>query len=378
MNLALPFALAVRRRRLLQWAAATLVTTNGSDGGAAKGTDTGTDLVFPRDFGAHPESRVEWWYATGWLVPENSAAEAPPSHGFQVTFFRSRTGVDAAHPSRFAARELVFAHAAVTDLAGQRLRHDQRIARSGFEIAMAATGDTAVKLRDWTLARDGDSASSRYRTRVHSDASGFGFDFVMSTTQPLLLQGVAGLSRKGPQPAQSSRYYSQPQLAVAGLLNLDGRASRVRGRAWLDHEWSDSLLDAQAVGWDWIGINLADGAALTAFRLRRADGSTLYAGGSHREAGGALRNFEPSEVSFTPGRTWISAATAAVYPVQWQVATPAGRFTVRALLDNQELDSRQSTGAVYWEGLSELLDERGARVGLGYLEMTGYAAPLKL
>ena len=64
--------------------------------------------------------------------------------------------------------------------------------------------------------------------------------------------------------------------------------------------------------------------------------------------------------------------------MQWQVATPAGRFTVRALLDNQELDSRQSTGAVYWEGLSELLDERGARVGLGYLEMTGYAAPLKL
>ena len=378
MNLALPFALAVRRRRLLQWAAATLVTTNGSDGGAAKGTDTGTDLAFPRDFGAHPESRVEWWYATGWLVPENSAAEAPPSHGFQVTFFRSRTGVDAAQPSRFAARELVFAHAAVTDLAGQRLRHDQRIARSGFEIAMAATGDTAVKLRDWSMLREGDAASSRYRTRVASEASGFGFDFALQTTQPLLLQGVAGLSRKGPQPAQSSRYYSQPQLAVTGQLSLDGRASRVRGRAWLDHEWSDSLLDAQAVGWNWIGINLASGAALTAFRLRRADGSTLYAGGSHREAGGALRNFEPSEVSFTPGRTWTSAATAATYPVQWQVATPAGRFTVRALLDNQELDSRQSTGAVYWEGLSELLDQRGARVGLGYLEMTGYAGRLRI
>ena len=46
------------------------------------------------------------------------------------------------------------------------------------------------------------------------------------------------------------------------------------------------------------------------------------------------------------------------------------------MLSPQELDSRGSTGAIYWEGLSELLDERGQRVGLGYLEMTGYAARL--
>ena len=28
-----------------------------------------------------------------------------------------------------------------------------------------------------------------------------------------------------------------------------------------------------AVGWDWIGMNLDDGSALTAFRLRREDGT---------------------------------------------------------------------------------------------------------
>ena len=50
---------------------------------------------------------------------------------------------------------------------------------------------------------------------------------------------------------------------------------------------------------------------------------------------------------------------------------------VRALLHDQELDSRASTGAIYWEGLSELLDAGGRRVGLGYLEMTGYAARLR-
>ena len=64
--------------------------------------------------------------------------------------------------------------------------------------------------------------------------------------------------------------------------------------------------------------------------------------------------------------------------MQWRIATPVGTFSVSALLDNQELDSRGSTGAIYWEGLSALLDERGMRVGSGYLEMTGYASALRL
>jgi predicted secreted hydrolase len=83
-------------------------------------------------------------------------------------------------------------------------------------------------------------------------------------------------------------------------------------------------------------------------------------------------------VMFTPGRVWRSAASNASYPVEWRVDTPAGRFELRGLMDAQELDSRASTGAVYWEGLSELLGPGGQRVGLGYLEMTGYAGALRL
>ena len=112
--------------------------------------------------------------------------------------------------------------------------------------------------------------------------------------------------------------------------------------------------------------------------LRRRDCSALWVGGSYRPAAGAVQAFGPNAVRFKPGRRWQSPATAASYPVQWQVDTPAGTFGVRALADAQELDSRASTGTVYWEGLSELLDAQGRRVGLGYLEMTGYAAPLRM
>jgi predicted secreted hydrolase len=63
-------------------------------------------------------------------------------------------------------------------------------------------------------------------------------------------------------------------------------------------------------------------------------------------------------------RRWKSALSQASYPVEWIVRTPADFYTVKALVDNQELDSRNSTGSIYWEGLSELIDSNGKRVGI--------------
>ncbi len=328
-------------------------------------------LVFPRDHGAHPQLRTEWWYITGHARAPRPAGDR--LFGFQVTFFRTR--VDAAHSiqSAFAARQLVFAHAAVTDVQGQRLWHDQRIARAGMGIAEAAAEDTRLKLRDWSLVRE---AQGRYRARLPVGEFSLELDF--TPTQPLLLQGQQGLSRKGPQPQQASYYYSQPQLQASGRLTLQGQSFEVAGRAWLDHEWSEELLHPDAVGWDWIGMNLEDGSALTAFRLRRADGSALWDGGSWRAVGGEVQAFDAGRTVFTPVRYWVSPLSGTRYPVQWEVMCPAGRYTVRALIDAQELDSRTSTGAIYWEGLSELVDARGQIVGRGYLEMTGYAQRLRM
>ena len=352
-----------------------LLATRGSAAAFAAGPPaTDGALAFPRDFGAHPAASIEWWYVTGALQA------AARTWGFQITFFRAATGIAGADASAFRATQLVFAHAAVTDLENARLLHDQRIARSGFGIASASSDDTLLALRDWRLERSGGAGASRYRASASSESADFRFELELAATQGLLLQGVAGRSQKGPNPAQASRYYSEPQLAVRGTLGI-GRTPpvAVTGRAWLDHEWSDSLLDASAVGWDWIGMNLDDGAALTAFRLRRADGSTLWAGGSHRPGGAdAVRNFAASELAFEPGRIWASPASKAVYPVEWTITTPLGRFAVKALQDDQELDSRASTGSIYWEGLSQLFDANGRKLGRGYLEMTGYAGRLRI
>jgi len=332
----------------------------------------GRVLRFPRDHGAHLGTRIEWWYATGWL-----GTERQPLGGFQITFFRTRTGLAEGHSSRFAARHLLFAHAALTvlgDAQGQgRHLHAARVQRWTGDpeapLAAAALDTARVHIGDWRLALEG----THWRAQVAAPA--FSLQLTLSRSQPLLLQGEAGFSRKGPDEAQASHYVTEPQLAV----RASGRGVPApTGRAWMDHEWSHALLHPQAVGWDWIGINLFDGGAFTAFRLRRADGSALWAGGSLRPAGQAVRSFGPHEVRFAELRRWQSPATGVRWPVAWQVDSPAGRLSVQALADAQELDSRSSTGTLYWEGLAEVLDERGRRVGLGYLELTGYGQALRL
>jgi predicted secreted hydrolase len=326
----------------------------------------GRALEFPRDHGAHPHYRTEWWYVTGWLRDG-----AGRDLGFQVTFFRNRPRIAEDSASAFAPRQLLFAHAAVADPARGRLLHDQRAARAGFGVAEADEGVTDVRIDDWSIALSGNA----YRTRT--PAQGFALDLAFAPTQGVLLQGESGFSRKGPAPAQASYYYSRPHLAVSGTLEREGRREPVAGTAWLDHEWSSEYLAAEASGWDWMGINLADGGALMAFRIRAKAGGAFWAGGALRAADGRLRILAPDEVAFTPLREWHSPRSDTTYPVAMRVRAGALELELEPLMDDQELDSRPSTGTIYWEGAVRAL-QGGRLAGRGYLELTGYWKPLKL
>ena len=324
-------------------------------------------LSFPRDFGAHPTFRTEWWYVTGWLeTPEKKPL------GFQITFFRAATGLDEANPSRFAPKQLIIAHAALSDPAIGKLLHDQKSARDGFGLAYTKVGNTDVKLGDWTMLRDGNG---RYQTRV--DARDFALRLSLTPSQPPMKQGENGFSRKGPLPEQASYYYSEPHLEVAGTIVHDGKPVAVSGSAWLDHEWSTAYLDPDADGWDWVGVNLDDGSALMAFQIRGKDGRRIWAYAGLRDASGNMTLFAPEEVNFEPQRTWRSPRTGATYPVAMRIRTGPTEWLLTPLQDDQELDSRESVGAVYWEG-AVTVNRDGTPAGRGYFEMTGYVKPLKL
>ncbi|HZE61587.1 MAG TPA: lipocalin-like domain-containing protein [Burkholderiales bacterium] len=296
-------------------------------------------LVFPRDHGAHPEFRSEWWYVTGWL-------DGPL--GFQITFFRARPEEQSDNRSSFNPRQVLFAHAAVSDPKRGHLLHDQIAARAGLSLAEAETQRTGVWIDDWSLFLEGN----RYHARV--TARDFDFDLKLLAADKPVLQGESGFSRKGKRPEEASYYYSRPQLAVFGRAN----GKQVTGTAWLDHEWSSAYLAPEAAGWDWCGINFLNGQSLMAFQMRAKSGGIHYA---------------PPGASMKPLRWWKSPRTGVSYPVSMQV----NDLRLEPLMDDQELDARASVGTIYWEGAVRAFRNK-EEVGRGYLELTGYWKPMKL
>ena len=358
-----------RRRDLLAWPLLAAPASAWPAGAvpSAQRADFASDrpgvpLAFPRDHGAHPDFRTEWWYLTGWL--EADARE----FGIQLTFFRSRTTHAPGNPSRFAPHQLLLAHLALADPALGRLRHAQRAVRVGFRDAEVSTQDTSLRLGDWQLARQADD---RYRLRA--GGADFAIDLVARPATTPVAQGEAGFSRKGPRETQASYYYSRPQLAIGGEIRLEARRHAVSGGvAWLDHEWSSEVLDPRAAGWDWVGLNLDDGRSLMAFRIRTRDGAELW---SHARWSDAS---QPAPAPrFEPRRHWRSPRSAGRYPVEMSLTVGEQTFTLVPMFDDQEIDARASTGGHYWEGAVRVVSQ-GRSVGRGYLELTGYAAPLSL
>jgi predicted secreted hydrolase len=325
----------------------------------------GRAFSFPADHGAHPDYRTEWWYVTGWLEVDGRPL------GFQVTFFRSRVSGQDANPSRFAPQQILIAHAALSDPARGRLLHDQRVSRAGFGLAEAAVGEAKVTLDGWRFEQRGDTF------RVEIAAREFRLDLAFQPTQPPLLQGQDGYSRKGPKSDSASYYYTLPHLRVSGTVTRDRIARPVTGEAWLDREWSSQYMEPEAEGWDWTGINLDDGAALMAFRMRRKGGGTLWAGGTIRSANGQVTVLGPDDVAFETRREWRSPRSGTSYPVAMMLRAGRRVFELAPMMDDQENDTRRSTGTIYWEGAVRAT-EADREVGRGYLELTGYWSPMRL
>jgi predicted secreted hydrolase len=346
-------------------ASALAQTSTHPDGPVYAQVVPGKPLAFPADYGAHPDFRTEWWYVTGWLTTPDGP------RGFQITFFRSRPDVEQDNPSAFSPKQILFAHVALSDPKVGKLLQGQRIARQGFGLAKAATGDTIVDLGDWHLVRGADG---RYSAKAGT--SEFGLNLQLQPTQPALIQGDSGYSKKGPDAGDASYYYSVPHLSVSGSLRQNGHTVDVTGDAWLDHEWSSNFLAARSAGWDWTGLNLDDGSALTVFQVRDVSGRPTWAGGSFRTASGMLVVLQRDDISFATRRNWLSPRTGIRYPVVQTLTVKlplaSRQFTLTPLFDDQELDSRGTGGPVYWEGAVK------TEGGKGYLELVGYSTGVKL
>lgn len=324
-------------------------------------------LVFPRDYGAHPEYRTEWWYLTGWLGQGQSAV------GFQLTFFRSRTQHAPENPSRLAPSQLLFAHAAIAIGQENFFMHANRAGRLNGTSLQAGTSDTDLRFENWYLRRIQGNNFEAYEGRF-SDKD-FSLSFEASTDQPVILRGRDGFSQKGPRTEQASHYYSRAPLRVNGNIQWGKQKKALQGQAWLDHEWSSQLLMPGAVGWDWVGINLLDGGTLMAFRIRNNKAESIYAHVDARDREGRpSRDWE--SLRWQAGGSWRSKSLID-YPMPMDLVIGTELYRLVPLMMAQEVDARASTGGFYWEGAVSLMKGE-ILLGRGFLELTGYGAPLRL
>ena len=318
---------------------------------------------FKRDHASHPDYKVEWWYYTG-----NLTARDGRRFGYQLTFFRVGVDFQPVNPSKWAVRDLYTAHFAVSDLGGRKFRHAEKMNRAGVGWAGAETASYRVWNEDWEARHD---QQGRHLLRAEDD--GMAIELALSPGKPPVLHGQDGVSQKGSQPGNASHYYSLTRMPTEGTIVLDGQRIEVTGNSWMDHEFGTSFLEAGQRGWDWLSIQLDDGTDLMLYQFRRDDGKRdTHSNGTIVAPNGQSTRLTFDQFELTPLEYWTSPASGARYPIAWKIEIPGKGITLtaRAAIENQELQTNESTRVTYWEGSIEI---EGTRRGRGYLEMTGYA-----
>lgn len=326
---------------------------------------------FPRDHGNHPDFKTEWWYFTG-----NLTSDSGRRFGYQLTFFRQGVippGEAAGVRSSLVARNIAFAHFAVSDLGGGDFHFAQRITRGAFGEAGWDQGSLLAWIGDWSCERTDEHA---FRLKASDET--FGVDLELSSRKPPVFHGDRGASQKAEGAGRASHYYSLTRLHTDGRIRLGDTSYAVTGLSWFDHEWATNQLTEEQVGWDWFSIQFTDGTELMLFQIRTRDGGRdPYSGGTWVGADGQTLPIKNEDFRLLPMETWKSPSTGAEYPVRWKIEIPSRGLTldIRAAKMAQELDLPP---VVYWEGAVEAEGTLGSEPlsGRGYLEMTGYGSPI--
>ena len=326
------------------------------------------EFVFPADHGPHPAYRTEWWYVTAVVSTESSATQ-PTAREFGVQFTLFRQGLEARPgetpvategPEAWRTGQGYMAHVALSDIKARRHLAAERFSRAHPELAGARADPFRVYLDDWQLASTGDDFSP---LRLTAKTEDFSADLLLTARRSAILQGDRGLSRKGPDNA--SYYYSVPRIDARGEIVVGGSSHAVSGLAWIDREWSTSVLGETYQGWDWFALHLDDGRDLMLYQLRRLDGRTDdYNAGSLGD-GNVSRTLTAGDFSLTPIQHWRG------WPVAWKLVIrgdPPQQYVIRAAIKDQVMD----TAVRYWEGVVYVEDDDGRRRGAGYMELTGY------
>jgi predicted secreted hydrolase len=330
---------------------------------------------FPRDHGAHPNFKTEWWYFTGNLKEEKTKR----LFGYQLTIFRQGVQFKPAQAnSKWAVRDFYFGHFTVSDLAADKFHVAERVTRGALGEAKAAPDRMDVALGPWTQQQD-----AKEEMHLSARASDIAIDFTEHPSKPLVLEGVGGLSQKADGAGEASYYYSYPRLETSGKLQVSGTTYDVTGLSWFDHEFSTSSLGKDQVGWDWFCMQLDNHEEIMLYAMRDKSGAMdPNSEGTWVKADGTTERLAPGSFSIEKKGTWQSPRSGAIYPAGWHVVVPAHQadLIVSPAMADQELHLTKMGALDYWEGACTIEGSvAGAPAkGVGYTELTGYAGALQI
>ena len=324
----------------------------------------GYQLQFPRDHGAHPDYRIEWWYLTA-----NLSDQEGRQWGLQWTLFRQALSPQPVK-SGWSSNQMWMAHAAITTPEGHY--HEQRFARGGIgQAGVSLVGDDGhfnAWMDDWEWRSHGATLLPAKLTFNVGDRDVI---LLLESTGDLVANGIDGYSQKSAQ-GQASYYYSQPHIRVRGFVKQGLAKTYLRGKGWLDREWSSQALAGNQSGWDWFSLHLDDGHKLMVYQLRHADGDH-WLSGNWIDPLGAGERLETEAISLEVirrGTINTDANRSRELPLEWQLSLPTQNrsWRIHPLYDEQWMDTR----IPYWEGVVLVEDEQGVPAGVGYMELTGY------
>jgi predicted secreted hydrolase len=340
---------------------------------ATPGPTRATDPIpisLPADDAPH-DRLTEWWYYTGHLRDD-----AGGRWGFEFVIFRAERG---GFPVTWAS------HVALTDETAGTFSYDQRSEigpqvdvspEDGLDLVIGASPSLADAWRMHIVE------AVKYHLAAGAAEFGIRLDLVDPRPAPVLHHGDGWVDFGA---AGGSYYYSRPRMTVTGALTLGRWPARqvfdVEGTAWYDHQWGD-FISVGGGGWDWFAVNLEDGTDLTISLVRDADGGYPLVYGTLVDVDGRATNLDRAafEIEADPARTWTSPATGATYPAGWTIRIPGEGLVIglEPTVAGQELDTRATTGVVYWEGSQVVTATRNGSPlgGEAYVELTGYAPAL--
>lgn len=334
-------------------------------------------VAIPRDDGPH-DRLTEWWYYTGHLRTSDGRR-----FGFEAVVFRAeRSSVPVAWAS----------HLALTDEQNNRFFYAQRSeigpqvdrspigddgAPTGFDLQVGGLSPTLVAAgapplaAPWRLAGSrGDDAIEAGLTPEEATAAGasFALDLDMQAAKPATLHDGDGFVDFG--PAGTSYYYSRTRLDARGTVQLDGQTLQVEGIAWFDHQWGD-FVSVGGGGWDWFAVSLDSGRELTLSVVRDAAGTVVLQYGTLVGEAGEATRLDAGDFIVESLDTWTSQRTGRTWPSGWVVNVGALQLDLEPTVLDQELDTRATTGVVYWEGSQKVTTSDGVGAE-AYVELTRY------